>query len=112
MVNPHPYPKDDAGGAFNSHFQDGHSPHRDRQRGRRPESVRTNYKIMPLSLRMADIHTTLKSHKPTTLSERQNIRKHPVCLQILNLELQASLTQSFAYLKQPFNEATSSKHVS
>lgn len=58
-----------------------------------------------------DIHTTLKSHKPETFSEQRNIRKHPICFQILNLELQASLTQSFAYLKQPFNEATSSKHV-
>lgn len=75
-------------------------------------SLVTNYKGGSVSPRKGEvIHAALRSNKAATFSELQNIRKHPICLQILNLELQASLTQSFAYLKKFFNEAISSKQV-
>lgn len=85
--------------------------HRWTTAGKQPSSLITNYKVESVSLGKGDIYDTLKSNKTATFSERQNIRKHPICLQILNLELQAPLTQSFAYLKQFCNEAISSKPV-
>ena len=75
--------------------------------GNSPGSFTAKYTVGSASPRKGGSHATLKSNKTSTFSEQPNIRKHLICLQILNLELQASLTQRFAYLKQLFNEAIS-----